>query len=59
MADKKNTKQIPNLRQKYNEMVVTGMMEQFNYKNVMEVPKVSHIAINMGIGDAKDNPKKN
>ncbi|HCI15336.1 MAG: 50S ribosomal protein L5 [Candidatus Marinimicrobia bacterium] len=58
MADKKNTKQIPNLRQKYNEMVVTGMMEQFNYKNVMEVPKVSHIAINMGIGDAKDNPKK-
>jgi large subunit ribosomal protein L5 len=58
MADKKNTKQIPNLRQKYNEMVVTGMMEQFNYKNLMEVPKVSHIAINMGIGDAKDNPKK-
>ncbi len=58
MADKKNTKQIPNLRQKYNEMVVTGMMEQFKYKNVMEVPKVSHIAINMGIGDAKDNPKK-
>ena len=58
MADNKNTKQIPNLRQKYNEMVVTGMMEQFNYKNVMEVPKVSHIAINMGIGDAKDNPKK-
>ncbi|MBU78202.1 MAG: 50S ribosomal protein L5 [Candidatus Marinimicrobia bacterium] len=58
MVDKKNTKQIPNLRQKYNEMVVTGMMEQFNYKNVMEVPKVSHIAINMGIGDAKDNPKK-
>ena len=58
MADKKNTKKSPNLRQKYNEMVVTGMMEQFNYKNVMEVPKVSHIAINMGIGDAKDNPKK-
>ena len=34
------------------------MMEQFSYKNVMEVPKVSHISINMGIGDAKDNPKK-
>jgi large subunit ribosomal protein L5 len=34
------------------------MMKQFNYKNVMQVPKVTHVSVNMGIGDAKDNPKK-
>ena len=58
MADKKNTKYVPSLRKRYKDTVVIGMMEQFSYKNVMEVPKVSHISINMGIGDAKDNPKK-
>ena len=34
------------------------MISKFNYKNPMQVPKISHITINMGIGDAKDNPKK-
>ena len=34
------------------------MLSKFNYKNPMQVPKLSHITINMGIGDAKDNPKK-
>ena len=49
---------MPNFRKKYAEMVIPAMMKQFNYKNVMEVPKITHISINMGIGDAKDNPKK-
>ena len=49
---------IPNLRNKYKDMVVPAMMKQFNYKNVMQVPKVTHVSVNMGIGDAKDNPKK-
>ena len=48
---------LPNFRLKYTDMVVPLMMKQFNYSNVMEVPKVRHISINMG-GDAKDNPKK-
>ena len=48
----------PNFRKKYLEMVIPAMMKQFDYKNVMEVPKITHISINMGIGDAKDNPKK-
>lgn len=58
MADKKKSQVIPNLLQKYNNTVTTGMIERFKYSNVMEVPKVSHVSINMGIGDAKDNPKK-
>ena len=57
---KKNTARpdVPNFRKKYVEMVIPAMMKQYNYKNVMEVPKITHISINMGIGDAKDNPKK-
>ena len=49
---------MPNFRKKYVEMVIPAMMKQFSYNNVMEVPKITHISINMGIGDAKDNPKK-
>jgi large subunit ribosomal protein L5 len=34
------------------------MMDRFQYSNVMQVPMISHVSINMGIGDAKENPKK-
>ena len=47
-----------NLKTKYKEIVIPKMISKFNYKNPMQVPKISHITINMGIGDAKDNPKK-
>ena len=50
--------EVPNLRKKYKEMVIPGMMKQFNYSNLMEVPRITHVSINMGIGDGKDNPKK-
>ena len=50
--------EIPNLRKKYKEMVIPAMMKQFNYSNLMEVPRITHVSINMGIGDGKDNPKK-
>ena len=58
MAGKKDKQMIPNLRDKYTGEVVAGMMDRFHYDNVMEVPKISHVSVNMGIGDAKDNPKK-
>ena len=58
MAGKKETQMLPNLRKKYKDEVVAGMMDRFDYNNMMEVPKISHISVNMGIGDAKDNPKK-
>ena len=47
-----------NLKTKYKDIVIPKMVSKFNYKNLMQVPKLSHITINMGIGDAKDNPKK-
>ena len=46
------------LKIKYNDIVIPKMVSKFNYKNPMQVPKLTHITINMGIGDAKDNPKK-
>ncbi len=49
---------LPTLRKKYSDDVMPAMTEKFNYTNQMEVPKITHISINMGIGDAKDNPKK-
>ena len=45
------------LNQKYKDVVVPNLMKQFNYTSVMEVPRVEKIVINMGIGEAIDNPK--
>lgn len=47
-----------NFKNKYLNEVVPKMMEKFKYGNLMEVPKLKQITINMGIGDGKDNPKK-
>jgi len=45
------------LKEKYTSEVVSAMMERFKYDNVMEVPRLEKIVINMGLGQAKDNPK--
>ena len=41
----------------YNNTIVDAMTKKFGYKNVMEVPKLAKIVINMGVGDAKENAK--
>lgn len=45
------------LRIKYKEEVIEALMEKFQYSNVMEVPKIEKVIINMGVGAAKENPK--
>lgn len=45
------------LREKYTNEVVGHLMEKFEYSNVMEVPKLEKVIINIGLGEAKDNPK--
>lgn len=45
------------LKETYKEKVFPALMEKFKYTNVMEVPKLEKITINMGLGEAKDNPK--
>jgi large subunit ribosomal protein L5 len=48
---------VARLRDMYYEEVVPALMEKFKYKNIMEVPKLDKVVINMGVGDAKENPK--
>ena len=44
-------------KEAYYETVVDAMTKKFGYKNVMEVPKLETIVLNMGVGEAKDNAK--
>ena len=45
------------LREQYNNEIVAAMIKKFGYKNIMEVPKLDKVVINMGVGEAKDNAK--
>ena len=45
------------LKELYKNEIVDAMTKKFGYKNVMEVPKLDKIVINMGVGEAKDNAK--
>lgn len=45
------------LKEQYEKEVVPALMKKFNYKSVMEVPKLDKIVINIGLGDIKENPK--
>lgn len=45
------------LKETYKSEIVDNMTKKFGYKNVMQVPKLDKIVINMGVGEAKDNSK--
>ena len=45
------------LKEMYQNEIVEAMIKKFGYKNIMEVPKLDKIVINMGVGEAKDNAK--
>ncbi|KYD33055.1 50S ribosomal protein L5 [Geobacillus sp. NFOSA3] len=45
------------LKEKYLKEVTPALMSKFNYKSIMQVPKIEKIVINMGVGDAVQNPK--
>ena len=45
------------LKEQYVKEVIPALMKKFNYKSIMEVPKLEKIVINIGLGDIKDNPK--
>lgn len=45
------------LKKRYREVVVPAMMEKFGYRNPLQVPRVEKVVINMGVGDAIQNPK--
>ena len=45
------------LKETYQNEIVDAMIKKFGYKNIMEVPKLDKVVINMGVGEAKDNHK--
>jgi large subunit ribosomal protein L5 len=47
----------PRLKKKYREEVIPALMEQFQYDNVMEVPRIEKVCLNQGVGDATQDKK--
>ncbi len=45
------------LKEQYQKEVIPALMKKFNYKSIMEVPKLEKIVINIGLGDTRENPK--
>ena len=47
----------PILQARYRDEVVQALMEEFKYSNVMEVPRIQKVVVNIGLGEANENPK--
>lgn len=45
------------LKEQYNSEIVPALKEKFGYENIMQVPKIEKVVINMGVGEAKENAK--
>jgi large subunit ribosomal protein L5 len=52
------TAYVPRLRTEYDNTIKAALREQFNYKNVMELPRLDKIVLNMGVGEAVNDTKK-
>ena len=48
----------PRMKQRYDDMIVKAMTEKFGYKNALEVPKLTKVTLNMGVGEASQDKKK-
>jgi large subunit ribosomal protein L5 len=48
---------VPRLHREYRERIVPALREKFGYKNIMQVPHISKIVVNIGVGDASQNAK--
>ena len=48
---------MPRLKDMYKAEIAPALMKQFNYKSVMQIPKLDKVVINVGAGEARENPK--
>lgn len=48
---------MPRLKDTYQKEIAPALMKKFGYKSVMQVPKIDKVVVNVGCGDARDNPK--
>ena len=56
-ADMKKLEGMPRMKKRYLEEIAPSMREKFNYENVMQIPGLEKVIINMGLGSDKENPK--
>ena len=52
------TAYVPRLRTQYDDQIKADLLKQFGYKNVMQLPKLDKIVLNMGVGEAVNDSKK-
>ena len=52
------TAYVPRLRTQYEDQIKADLLKQFGYKNVMQLPKLEKIVLNMGVGEAVNDSKK-
>ena len=59
-GDKAGTEAVytPRMRKMYDETIIKAMTDKFGYKNVMEIPRIDKIVLNMGVGEATQDKKK-
>lgn len=57
MSSETTTGSIPRLKERYNNDIVPALMKEFGYDNVMQVPRVKKISVNIGLGEALQNNK--
>ncbi|MCB9461987.1 MAG: 50S ribosomal protein L5, partial [Anaerolineaceae bacterium] len=50
-------KTLPRLQARYREEIIPTLMEEFEYSNLNQVPTVKKVVVNIGMGEANDNPK--
>ncbi len=58
MANAAAVKAAPRLKKSYSDSVIKELMKEFNYANVMEVPRITKIVVNMGIGEGTQDQKR-
>ena len=58
MSETTEARTLPRMQQRYNDEMRTSLREQFGYTNVMQVPRLEKIVINMGVGEAAGDQKK-
>ncbi len=49
--------EMPNMKAKYREEVAPALMQKFNYKSSMQIPRIDKVVVNVGCGEARDNAK--
>ncbi len=57
MSEQKQSRPAPRLKVRYREEIVPALMKEFNYRSVMQAPRIEKVSVNIGLGEALQNSK--